>query len=69
MGCTVTPNDVRIRVKEIANLAGDDEAAHSTEDKLYVDVLTAIASGMPQARRMAEMALDARSLKFERWCA
>lgn len=65
----MTPNDVRLRLKEIEKLRGDHEAMHSAEDDLYRDVLRAISQGLPQGRRMAEMALETQDMKFERWCA
>jgi hypothetical protein len=65
----MTPNDVRLRLKQIANFGGDHEAAHAAEDDLYRDVLRAIADGLPQGKRMAQMALETQDMKFERWCA
>jgi hypothetical protein len=64
------PDDVRRRVAAIREIAGDDEAAHSAEDRLWSDVLESIAHGDcddPQA--CAELALKTKALDFQRWCA
>lgn len=57
------------RVEGIRAHAADDEFAHSEEDALYQDVLRAIADGAPHAQEMAAVALVARTIKFDRWCA
>jgi hypothetical protein len=61
---------VKARVEEIRKCAGDDERAHSMEDELRCDVLTAIALGQcddPQG--CAEVTLETRYIRFSRWCA
>lgn len=70
----MTPSDVRRRVARLRGMTGDNEAFHSEEDKLYLDVLTAIAQGeMAQnqdARDMARAAIRTRAIKgVDRWCA
>lgn len=67
----MTPEQVREQVDTIAQAAavGDDEAAHSTEDDLYLDVLQHIADGATDAAELAREALKTRPLPFRRWCA
>jgi hypothetical protein len=58
------------RVKRIEAMSGDCEAAHSEEDKLFIDVLTSIADGTTDdARGIAREALKSRLLDFSRWYA
>lgn len=66
----MTPESVRARVQQIADLAGDFERAHSEEDKLRREVLHAIAHGLcedPVA--CAAEALQTEDLDFARYCA
>lgn len=57
----------RLRLIESGKL--DDEAAHSHEDDLYVEVLQAVAAGHPDAAVLASEALKTRDIDFGRWCA
>ncbi|WPO70209.1 hypothetical protein [Streptomyces sp. KN37] len=61
---------VEDRVKEIANVAADDERAHGLEDDLHCDVLEVIAetSRDPHARALAAAAIKTAKIEFERWC-
>lgn len=62
--------DVEARVQHIAEHGPDDpEGAHIEEDKLYKDVLGAIAAGHPDAPALAAAALKADDLDFSRWYA
>lgn len=64
--------DVEKRVKLIEILvdSGDYEGAHSDEDQLYLDLLTAIANGSCSAPQVcAQVALRTQQLKFDRHCA
>jgi hypothetical protein len=66
----MTADDVRKRVDAIRELAGDDERAHAEEDRLWADVLTAIAERrclLPAA--VAREALKTKEIDFRRWCA
>lgn len=66
----MTPKEVRDRVDFIRGIAGDDEAAHVTEDELYADVLRAIAAGRcRKAAELAQEALKTQDIEFARWCA
>ncbi|MER8004774.1 hypothetical protein [Streptomyces sp. NPDC094149] len=62
---------VRQRVQAIADTADDPEAAHQSEDDLFVDVLKIIASDSADdhSRALAGAALEARKITFERWYA
>lgn len=67
---TMTVDDVKEMVANIAILAGDAEAAHSAEDDLHQDVLRAIANGdCDDPKSCAAEALKTLDIKFERWCA
>jgi hypothetical protein len=66
----MTIQEVQRRLEEIRAVAHDDEMAHSSEDSLHQDVLTAIASGScvdPAA--CAKAALTSNDILFSRWCA
>jgi hypothetical protein len=65
----VTVEEIRARVQEIKNLCDDNEAAHSLEDALDEDVLTAIADGAQNPAELARAALATKELEFERWYA
>jgi len=66
----VTPEHVKERFEEIRKLSGDPEMAHSREDDLYLDILTAIRDGtIIDAVRCCEEALKTHDLSFPRWCA
>jgi len=69
----MTVEDVGKRVDAIYSCRFDsgninDEAAHSIEDALYIEVLLAIAAGAPNAKELAVAALKSREIKFSRWC-
>lgn len=49
--------------------AGDSEAAHTEEDRLYREVLQAIAAGTTKARILAAYAIDTQKIAFSRWSA
>lgn len=60
--------EVRERVASIARMQ-DNEGAHIREDRLYVDVLTAIANGVNNPTELSKAALEAKELSFTRWYA
>lgn len=65
-----TVNDVQEALNKIKYISLDDEGAHSEEDILWANVLTAIATGTaenPQA--MAALALESQKIDFSRWYA
>jgi hypothetical protein len=62
----MTEQDTRNRVTEIEDNKHDDEAAHSLEDKLYLDVLRQLAE---QGNTLAAEAIKASDIEFARWCA
>jgi len=63
---------LRACVKEIRELQGDIEGAHSRLDDLYESVLQAIAKGdvksLGHAQWLAREAVAAGELVPERWC-
>ena len=67
----MTFKELRQRIDALKRLAEtDDEAAHSAEDAIHLDVLRAIATGraeVPQA--MARIAAATADIKFARWSA
>lgn len=69
MNKLITLEEIKERLEEIRSLAYDDETAHSRQDSLYLDVLTAIASGAKNARQLAAEAIKADDIEFSRWYA
>lgn len=65
-GPQMTEAEVRRRVDEIDEIADLQERAHIDEDRLYVDVLEAIAGGAEDPAAMARAALATRQLDFDR---
>ncbi len=63
----MSEDDVRRRVAALTAAHGDDEAAHSEEDKLHQDVLRHYAE--QENGELAREALKTLDLNFERWCA
>lgn len=65
--------EVTARVRAIRALSkSDPEAAHSNEDRLYADVLKAIAEGnltKADAMELAQTALKTKAATFPRWTA
>jgi len=57
-------NELRERVDKIIAMSGDDEAAHSEEDKLHLDVINVYCP--PQVRKEVARLSAA---DFARWCA
>ncbi|MEK3813101.1 hypothetical protein [Bacillus sp. FSL R7-0685] len=65
----MTKEDVLDKVERIRKSSGDNEIAHSMEDVLYLDVLKEIALGAENGRELAEAALEASNIDFDRWYA
>jgi len=66
----VTVEEIKERVREIEQHAMDFEQAHALEDRLYADVLRAIAKGgHPWPAALAKAALETKAIKFARSCA
>jgi len=65
----VNVEDVRVRVERVRAMTGDDEAAHIEEDRLWADVLRAIAAGAADPRVLARTALETEEIDFARWYA
>jgi hypothetical protein len=65
----LTVEEVRADVEKIRQEVGNDEGAHVLQDRLYVKVLEAIASGNPDAAALAKEALVVEEIHFSRWYA
>lgn len=61
--------DVWKKIEELRIAAGDPERAHAIQDTLYVDVLHAIAEGADHPQDLAQEALKAADVDFDRWTA
>lgn len=66
---TLTVDAIRLRVDEIAAMSRDAESAHAAEDRLWADVLEAVADGAADGANLAREALTTRDLMFARWCS
>lgn len=63
-------DEVRRRVEEIRSVQYDSEAAHSREDRLYLELLEDIARQGPETwAEKARIALETQEMSFDRWCA
>ncbi|MBA3576601.1 MAG: hypothetical protein H0W39_03150 [Sphingomonas sp.] len=62
----MTEDEVRQRVAEIDEIADMQEEAHREEDRLYCDVLKAIAGGADNAAGLARAVLATRHLALDR---
>jgi hypothetical protein len=68
----MTIKDVKSFLQEIERKIdyGDDEAAHSKRDDLYLEVLRAIADNKVQnPQALAELAITIEDNEFASWCA
>lgn len=63
----ISIEDVRQRVADIDDSSDDGEIAHRKEDRLFCDVLKAIADGAPEPAELARAALESRNLDFDRY--
>ncbi|QIK77937.1 hypothetical protein G7077_02415 [Sphingomonas piscis] len=63
----MTPEEVRLRVAAIDEIADLVEQAHMREDRLYFDVMAAIASGAENPAELARAALATRQLSLDRY--
>lgn len=63
----MTEEEVRRRVEAIDDVADLPEKAHMEEDRLYCEVLKAIAAGAENPAGLARAALATRHLGIERF--
>ena len=63
----MTAQEIEARVDEIRPMAGDDEAAHSTEFKLWVEVMGAIHDGTVDDALACVGTASSVGLDFFRW--
>lgn len=56
---------------KVRDAGGDDEVAHSEEDRLHEMALEMIRhhAMSPQVKKLASIALSTKGLDFARWCA
>ena len=57
------------RVASIEAIQGDDEAAHSQEDELYLDFVKMVAKGTHKHAEIAREILRTKEMNCARWCA
>ncbi|HEY8591907.1 MAG TPA: hypothetical protein VIL42_03470 [Sphingomicrobium sp.] len=62
----MTVDEVLRRIEEIDEIADLTERAHMEEDRLYRDVLEAIARGVANPEKLARAALSSRRLNLDR---
>jgi len=63
-------DEVKKRIENINNFSNDDERAHHAEDKLWYDVLSAIATGtVDKPELIAREALKTKKIYFACWYA
>ena len=63
----LTIDEVRRRTAGIDDIADDPETAHRQEDRLYRDVLNAIAAGAPNPAELAKAALVTQEYNLDRY--
>lgn len=65
--------EVKLRIAKIENISGDDEVAHSMEDKLFHEFVESIIQGeyksWDEIIDVAKELYKVRDIDFERWCA
>jgi hypothetical protein len=58
------------RVQQVEAIKGDDERAHSMEDRLYFDFVYHVSEyGNIKLREIAKEILKTKDIRFDRWCA
>lgn len=68
----ITPENIISQVAEIKKYAdkGDDEVAHSRQDSMYEDIISAIANDMcPDPKTCCLEAIKSWDIPFAHWCA
>ncbi len=66
-GKLMTEDEIRRRVEAIDHVADLPERAHMEEDRLYADVLEAIAAGADDPAALARAALGTRQIGIDRF--
>lgn len=64
-----TLEELREMAVDVAEMAGDPEAAHGAEDALMEACLESIAAGAVDPKEAALIGLSTRALDFDRWYA
>ena len=68
----MTLEEIKKRVEYIREIKGDDESAHSHEDKLYEDFIRFCETpgdALANVPLMAQEVLKTKEIDFARWCA
>lgn len=65
----ITIKEAKERVNYIEEIKGDDEAAHSAEDKLYHEFITDISKRKDRIGKIARVILTTDNIHFAHWCA
>jgi len=68
----MTIEEIEKRVNHIRAIAGDDEAAHSYEDRLHLEFIKYVASlteQPPELAAKAKLVASTEAIGFSRWCA
>ena len=65
----MTTEEIQKRVDDIRAMSGDDESAHSAEDKLRADFIAYVATLPIPIGAKAKLVLSTKDIAFERWCA
>lgn len=63
---------IKQSLKDLEEIRGDDEIAHSVEDSMYQDFVEFISKGDFDKSELIEMAkelLKSQDINFSRWCA
>ena len=65
----ISVEEAKAWVAEIEAASDDPEAAHASEDSLWVTVLKATRDGADNSQELAEIALKTTEIGFPRWYA
>ena len=68
----MTTEEIESRIKNIRDIAGDDESAHWLEDSLHLDFIKYVATlseHLPELAAKAKLVASTEDIDFSRWCA
>ncbi len=68
----MTTHEIKSRIKNIREIANDDESAHSAEDELHLDFIKYVATlseHLPELAAKAKLVASTEDIRFCRWCA
>ncbi len=65
----MTLDEIKKRIDEIKEIAGDGEVAHKLEDELYLDFIRYVAGGNGEdLEEKATFVSSTQGIEFFRWC-